>query len=71
MIVRFHSMLSHYGEIKILISLENITISKLLKQLKVNQGEIGVILINGQLSSFEAALLDEDRVDFYPIFGGG
>lgn len=69
--VDFHSMLRHYGNLDLFETEKNLTISGLLESLKIDQGEIGVILINGALSSFDAPIENKDKIDFYPIFGGG
>jgi sulfur carrier protein ThiS len=47
------------------------TMLDLLKQLKIDPADVGIIVINGTSGTTNAPLQNSDRVTLVPIIGGG
>ncbi|WP_242655769.1 MoaD/ThiS family protein [Desulfofundulus australicus] len=73
--VKFHTALKRYcpqndGMLQFQY-IEGLTVKKLLEQLNLNNGAVGLVLVNGKIASREIQLMRGDYVEIFPIFGGG
>lgn len=75
--VKLHTSLKRYcpgcnrtGSIKIKFE-EGLTVGKILKELNLNHGEVGIILINGSIVDENFELSKEDIIELFPVVGGG
>ncbi|RKO67901.1 MoaD/ThiS family protein [Desulfofundulus salinus] len=73
--VKLHTALKRYyphgdGSLQIQYK-EGLTVKKILEQLNLNNGAVGLVLINGKIASGEIQLMRGDCVELFPIFGGG
>lgn len=50
---------------------EGLTIKKVLEQINLDAGMVGLILVNGRTAGRDYKLFEGDSVELYPIFGGG
>lgn len=50
---------------------EDLTVEKMLKDLKLNSGLVWLVLVNGKVGQKDCRLSKGDEVELYPIFGGG
>lgn len=67
---RFFSKLAHRDLDHVEIE-TGTDVNTLVAQLGMDRGEIGLILVNGQLAKFETLLNDGDTVEIYILFAGG
>ncbi len=49
----------------------NATLGDLLNKLKVPQGEVSVMMVNGRRQEADYTLIEGDRVGLFPLVGGG
>jgi len=47
------------------------TLSDLLRRLKIPEGEIKIIMVNGKNASFDYELQGDERIGLFPPIGGG
>lgn len=50
---------------------EDMTVGDLLEQLNLNQGEVGLALVDGKIAGNDYELTSQSTVELHPIFGGG
>jgi sulfur carrier protein ThiS len=71
-LVRLSGNLRKYFEGERRLQLEApVTVSDLLGQLDIEDGEVGVVAINGELAGKHETLQDRDEVQLFPPIGGG
>lgn len=73
--VKLHTALKRYcphgdGSLQIQYK-DGLTVKKILEQLNLNNGAVGLVLVNGKIASWEIQLMRGDSVELFPIFGGG
>jgi len=71
----FNSSLKRYaatddGKVKVSVS-NGTTIKGFLDGFKVIPGEVGLIVLNSNIASQDIVLKDGDRLELYPVIGGG
>jgi len=73
--VKLHSVLAKYlrhkQRLEKVILPDNASVKDLLVQLNLNHGEVGVILVDGELVRETAVLTTGSVVELYPMFSGG
>ncbi|WP_027717173.1 MoaD/ThiS family protein [Desulfovirgula thermocuniculi] len=73
--VRLHaalrSCLPHQSGVLRVSAAEGLTVRKVLQDLGVSCGAVGLVLVNGKMASLDRRLLPGDCLELYPIFGGG
>ena len=47
------------------------TIKDILQSLEAAPGEVGLVILNGEKVGSEALVKDGDKIELYPVFGGG
>lgn len=50
---------------------EGLTVKKILEQLNLNTGIVGLVLVNGRIVQSDYKLAEGDSMEIYPLFGGG
>lgn len=50
---------------------EGLTVKRVLEKLGLNNGVVGLTLVNGLYARMDYKLKEGDSIEFYPIFGGG
>jgi sulfur carrier protein ThiS len=71
----FNSQLRRYagtenGEIKVDWP-KGITVGQVIEGFKIIPGEVGLIILNSKIATQDAVLQDKDKLELYPVFGGG
>ncbi|ACV69602.1 MoaD/ThiS family protein [Desulfohalobium retbaense] len=51
--------------------LDNSTVSDILKKFEINEYDVAIVVVNGQISQFDTRLTDNDNVMLIPSIGGG
>lgn len=47
------------------------TIREVIKALQLNEGEVGLIILNSKIASIHSIVEENDSLELYPIMGGG
>jgi len=47
------------------------TVQELLNHFRVLPGEVGLIIVNGEIGKLDTVIRDGDSVELYPLVGGG
>jgi len=73
--VKFHTALKKYcpndeGLLEIKYA-EGLTVKSLLQCFNLDNGAVGLVLVNGKFAGNNCELASGDNVDLYPIFAGG
>ena len=50
---------------------DSTTVSHILSDLKINESEVGILMVNGAHATVEKILLDQDIVSLFPPLAGG
>ena len=50
---------------------EGLTVEKMLANLDLRPGLVGLVLVNGKIAQNDCMLAEGDEVELYPVFGGG
>ena len=50
---------------------EGCSLADLLERLEIPQGQVGIILVNGQNAAMKSTLSEHDVVSVFPLMGGG
>ncbi len=50
---------------------EGCSLTDLLERLKIPQGQVGIILVNGRDATMKSTLSEHDVVSVFPLMGGG
>jgi len=73
--VKLHSVFKNYcpdsGEIMQFRYEDGLTAKKILENLEIKPGIVGLTIVNGKVTPGDCVLTRGDIVEFYPIFGGG
>lgn len=47
------------------------TIREVIKALQLNEGEVGLIILNSKIASIHSIVEENDSLELYPVMGGG